>query len=155
MSAPAPLVEDIHAELLDVALATDLEVLFDFVFDGQAVAIPPEPAADVVATHGLVAGNDVLDGAGEEMAIVGQPRGEGRPVIKHIFRGAAPLFQRPLENMLGIPKLQDFLFLPWEIHFPRNRLKHSSSPFRNRLPDGFPEARRTIFQFMRPACDLA
>lgn len=46
------------------------------------MAIPSEPARDVPPQHRLVAGDHILDGAGEYVAVVGQARGEGRPVVE-------------------------------------------------------------------------
>lgn len=49
------------------------------------MAIPAEAASDVVTVHGLVPGDDVLDGTGEDVAIVREPRCEGRPVIEDVL----------------------------------------------------------------------
>src|SRR6185436_16430414 len=41
-----------------------------------------EPALDPLAAHGLVARDQVLDEAGEQVAVVRQPVGEGRTVVE-------------------------------------------------------------------------
>lgn len=50
------------------------------------MAIPAETARHVVACHGLVASDDVLDGAGEDVTVVREAGGEGRAVVEDIFR---------------------------------------------------------------------
>ena len=49
--------------------------------DGQPVAVPAEAALHA-ALHGPVAGDDVLDGAGQQVAVMGQAGGEGRAVVE-------------------------------------------------------------------------
>ena len=68
--AAAFFVEHVDAELFDVAFAADLEFLFHFEFDWQAVAIPAESTFDVVAAHSVVTWNDVFNGAGKKMAVM-------------------------------------------------------------------------------------
>ena len=58
------------AHLLDGLAGRQLEFLVNLILNGDAVGIPAEAAADVVALHGPVAGDDVLDGGAEEVAIV-------------------------------------------------------------------------------------
>lgn len=49
------------------------------------MTVPPEPARDVVAGHGLVPSHDALDRAGEDVAVVRKPRGERRPVVEDVL----------------------------------------------------------------------
>lgn len=49
------------------------------------MAIPSESTGDVVAGHGLVPGDDVLDGSGEDVAIVREAGGEGRAVVEYVL----------------------------------------------------------------------
>jgi len=49
----------------------DVEFLVDFIFDGEAVAVPSCAAGDVVACLAGVAGDDVFDCAGEDVSVVG------------------------------------------------------------------------------------
>ena len=63
----------------------DVELLIDFVFHGEAVAIPSCAAGDVVPGLAGVAGYDILDGAGEDVAVVGKAGGEGWAVVEGEF----------------------------------------------------------------------
>ena len=58
------------------------ELLLGLDLGGQTVAVPPEAALDAAALHRLVAGDDVLDVAGEQVAVVRQAVGEGRAVVE-------------------------------------------------------------------------
>lgn len=49
------------------------------------MAVPAEPAGDVPAVHGLVAGDDVFDGAGEDVAVVGLAGGEGGTIVEDVL----------------------------------------------------------------------
>jgi hypothetical protein len=71
---PARVVERGDAELVDLGLVRDAELLLRLDLGGQAVAVPAEAPLDPASAHRLVAGDDVLDVAGEQMAVVGQAR---------------------------------------------------------------------------------
>jgi len=60
----------------------DVELLVDLVLDGEAVAVPSRAAGDVVSGLAGVAGDDVLDGSGEDVSVVGEAGGEGRSVVE-------------------------------------------------------------------------
>ena len=79
---PARLVVLVDAHLQYLIAVGDVELLVDLVLDGEAVAVPPGPALDVLAGHDGVAGHDVLDGAGKDVAVMGQAGGEGRAVVE-------------------------------------------------------------------------
>ncbi len=64
---PADRVELGDPKALDVALGGEAELCLHGELDGQAVAIPAALALDVVAAHRLVAGEDVLEHAGEHV----------------------------------------------------------------------------------------
>ena len=72
----------------------DVEFLVDFVFYGEAVAVPAGAAGDVFVLHAGVAGDDVFDGAGEDVSVVGEAGGEGGAVVEGEFlkRAWRPLF---------------------------------------------------------------
>ena len=52
--------------------------------DGEAVAIPAEATLYMVTLHGEVSGNNVLNGGGDQVAMMGQPGRKGWPIIKNI-----------------------------------------------------------------------
>jgi len=82
----ALLVVLVDSELEDVLALFDAKLLVDLVLDGEAVAIPAEAARDVMAGHGLVARDDVLDCAGEDVTVVREAGGEGRAIVEDVLR---------------------------------------------------------------------
>ena len=100
----AGLVELCHAVGLDVGLGVEPQLLFDEVLHRQAVAVPAEAPLHPVALHGLVAGDDVLDGAGNEVAEMGQACCKGRAVIEHVLLAILALGNGLLENILFFPE---------------------------------------------------
>ena len=81
------------------------EALLGLLLGGQAVAVPPEAALDPLASHGLVAGDRVLDEAGEQVAVVGLAVGERGAVVEDELLGAGALLDRALEGLVGVPAL--------------------------------------------------
>ena len=75
-------VELLDADLEDLVLGLDAELGHRLELGGQAVGVPPEPALDPAAAHRLVARDEVLDVAGQQVAVVRQAVGERRPVVE-------------------------------------------------------------------------
>lgn len=67
------------------------------------MAVPSESAGDVAAVHGLVAGDDVLDGSGENMAVVGLAGGEGGPVVEDVLGVRFGSLQLGLQGLDRLP----------------------------------------------------
>ncbi len=80
--AAAGVVERRDAHLLDLGLVLDAELVLGLDLGGQPVGVPAEAALDVPPAHGPVARHDVLDVAGEQVAVVRQAVGEGRAVVE-------------------------------------------------------------------------
>src|SRR5207245_2795226 len=107
----AAVVEVVDAELDDRSPAGETERLLDRHLGREAVAVPSPPSLDAVAAHGLEAGDGVLDETGEEVAVVGEPVGERRPVVEDelvaaVLAGGPQLDRRP-ERVVGPPQLDD------------------------------------------------
>ena len=81
-------VELLDAQLEDLVLGLEAELAHRLELGGQAVGVPAEPALDPAAAHGLVARDEVLDVAGEQVAVVRQAVGEGRAVVEDELVGA-------------------------------------------------------------------
>lgn len=77
----------------------DIELLIDLVLDGEAVTVPAESARDVVTGHGLVPRHDVLDGAGEDVAVVRETGGERRAVVEDVLGEVLSSFELCLEGI--------------------------------------------------------
>lgn len=121
------LVELGHAVLLDICLGVEPQLLFDEVLHRQAVAVPAEAPLHPVALHGLVAGDDVLDGAGNEVAEMGQACCKGRAVIEHVLLAILAPGNGLLENILFLPERKNFLLLSGEIRLWVNRSIQNNS----------------------------
>lgn len=63
----------------------DVQFLIDFILHGQPVTVPPRATGHAVGGLACVAGYDVFDGAGEDVAVVGEAGGEGRAVVERVF----------------------------------------------------------------------
>ena len=102
------------AERSDLLVPGHAELLFGLDLGGQAVGVPAEAALDLLAAHGLVAGDGVLDVPGEQVAVVGEAVGEGRTVVEDVLVGARvmpvarlALVDGGLERLLPLPLGQD------------------------------------------------
>ena len=73
--------------------------LVDLVLDGQAVAVPSEPALTVVPSLRGIPRHHVLDGAGSDVSIVGQTRGKGWPIVEGVGLAALRQFKLFLKGV--------------------------------------------------------
>jgi hypothetical protein len=61
---------------------SDVQLLIDLILHGKTVTIPPGTTGDVMGGLAGVAGDDVLDCSGEDVAVVGKTGGEGGSVVE-------------------------------------------------------------------------
>ena len=106
----AGVVELLDTHRLDLGLVGDAELPLHLEFGGQAVGVPAEAAFHLVAAHGPVARHDVLDVAGQQVPVVRQPVGEGRPVVEDVLLGAVAALDAGPEGVVGGPVVQDVEF---------------------------------------------
>ena len=106
----ALLVELVYAERLDLVRARDAKRVLREGLDRESVSVPPEAALDVLAAHRLVARDDVLDRAREEMPVMRKAGGERRPVVELVALSARVLHKGLLERLALFPHLKDGLF---------------------------------------------
>src|SRR5699024_5636487 len=112
------LVEAVQSHGLDLALVGDAQLLLRLQLGRKAVAVPAEDARDVVAGHGAVARDDVLDVASEQVAVVRQAIGERRTVVEDVFLVALAVVKAGLEGVVLLPVLQYLFFHGWEVAAP-------------------------------------
>jgi hypothetical protein len=107
----ARLVELCDAHLDDLVGGLDAVEAHRLQLGGQAVGVPAEASLDAAPPHGLVARHDVLDVAGEQVAVVRQPVGERRTVVEDELVRAVlaglTLVDRGLEGAVGLPEVED------------------------------------------------
>ena len=120
----ALLVELVHAERLDLGRPRDAERVLRKGLDRQTVRIPAKAALHVLAAHGLVARDNVLDRAGEQVTVVRQPRRERRPVVELVAFLALISREGLLEHFGLGPILEHVLLHPRELDLVRYRLEH-------------------------------
>ncbi len=100
-------VEGLDPQLEDLLLGLDPELAHRLELGRQAVGVPPETPVDPVPAHRLVAGDDVLDVAGEQVAVVRQAVGERRAVVEDELVAAVlargPVLDRGPERVVGRP----------------------------------------------------
>ena len=117
----AALVELGDAELLDLRLARDAELLLDRDLDGEAVAVPTGDAGHVSALHRLVAGEDVLEGVGLDVVRPGEAVRGGRALEERPALLALARLERPLEDALRLPPVQERVLHRDEVELDRRR----------------------------------
>lgn len=97
-------------KLLALGLGIDFELLVDLKLDRESVAVPPELTGHVVPGHGGISGDHVLDGTCTDVAVVGEPCGEGGPVVEGVRLLALRLLELLLEGVNLLPVCQ-YVFL--------------------------------------------
>ena len=140
-----------HAVALDVVLGVEPELLLDGDLDRQAVRVPARLALDVVPGHRLVAREDVLEHAGEDVVRSRAPVGGRRALVEdELGRALAPP-QRLAEHVALAPAREHLLLQRGERDGRRQRLvdgahrrrpmigghyrsAHGSCPVRRRRP---------------------
>ena len=106
----AGVVELLDAEVEDLLGGLQPELAHRLELGGQAVGVPAEPALDPAAAHGLVARDQVLDVAGQQVAVVRQPVGERRAVVEDelvvAVLAGVPLLDAGPEGVVVLPVRQ-------------------------------------------------
>ena len=100
--------------------AVDTQSILGESFNGKTVGVPAEAALNVVAPHGLVTGDHVLDGTGKKVTVMGQTGGKGRTVVKDVFVAAFALFEGLVEDLIFFPEFEDLSFKFRKIHLIGN-----------------------------------
>ena len=107
--------ERFYAVFFYFRLTVDAEHFFHFQFNRQSVSIPPRFSQNVIALHCLVARNDVLHNARQDMSDMRFAVGRRRAVVKTEFGMSFVLFDAFLEDVVFFPKLQNLFFSFHEI----------------------------------------
>ena len=118
--------EGLDAVLLDLGLAIQAQLLFHFQLHRQAMGIPAGNAQHVFALHGLITGDQILDGAGQHVADMGLAVGGRRAVKEGKVLPAVPQMEALFLNAVLLPEGEHFLFAGGEIHVRRHFFVHSS-----------------------------
>ena len=105
------LVERLDAHLEDLVLRGESQLAHRLELCGQAVGVPAEAALDLLAPHRLVARDDVLRVAGQQVAVVREAVGERRAVVEDelvlaVLAGLAGL-DAGAERVVRLPELED------------------------------------------------
>ena len=95
------------AELLDLLLARDAELLLDLQLDGQPVGVPAGLALDVEALHRPVAAEEVLESPGQDVMGPGFAVGRGRSLVEDETLAALARVEARLEGAVLLPGLHD------------------------------------------------
>ncbi len=95
------------AELLDLLLAADLQRTLNLELDRETMSVPSGLSRHGEPGHLLVASEDVLVRAGEDVVKTGEPIGGGRSFVEHIGRRVATHLEAALKDMVALPELED------------------------------------------------
>ena len=88
----------------NVGLGIEAQFLFDKVFYRKTVAVPAKTTLHTKTFHGLVAGNNILDGAGNKVAKMRHSCCKGRTVIEDVLLAILTLGNGLLENIFFLPE---------------------------------------------------
>ena len=116
--------ERLYAVFLDLLLAVQTQHLLYFQLNGKSVGIPSGLTGYIVALHGTVTGDHVLDNTGQYVTDMGLAVRSGRTVIEHIFRAAFALVHTLLEDIILFPECFYRFFAIDEIHIRRHFRVH-------------------------------
>ncbi len=95
--------------LLDLGLGLDPELLLDGDLDGQAMRVPAAAALDVVAAHRAEAGEDVLEGAAQDVVHAGRAVRRRRPLPEDPGLGPLTPPHGLAKHVALTPALEDLL----------------------------------------------
>eukprot|EP00755_Sulcionema_specki_P034019 Sspe_Gene.2323::Locus_767_Transcript_1_1_Confidence_1.000_Length_3836::g.2323::m.2323 len=109
--ASAPLIVLRDPDTCHVVAGLDPVLLLDLEFDGKPVAVPTEATLNVVTRLMRVPTNNILDGPGEHVAVVGKPGSERRPVVEGEPLPPLRFLQRSAEGVDLLPVLCDGLLI--------------------------------------------
>ena len=112
----AAAVELFDAELLDLLLAGDAELFLNLQLDREAVRVPSATAQGPEAAHGLVAEDDVLERAGEDVVDAGAAVRRGRPLVEDEQRGIRALAVDAVRQVGLAPCFEDRGLQLREVH---------------------------------------
>ena len=117
-----------HPIGLDLLLAVQAQFFFHLQLHRKAMGIPARLAQHIVALHGAIAGNDVLDGTGEDMADMGLAIGGGGAIVEGIGGRAPTQLHALFKDTRLLPEGQGILFAACEIQGCGNLFVHDASP---------------------------
>ena len=116
--------EGFDAVGFDLGLAVQTQLLFHFQLHGQAMGVPAGLAQHVLALHGLEPGNQILDGAGLDMADMGTAVGGRRAVKERKAFRAVPAVEALFNDALFLPQAERFFFALHKLHVRWNLAIH-------------------------------
>src|SRR3989344_3899201 len=98
------IVKSVDAYSKNIFFVLEAELFLDQVFYRQALAVPPPPPRHAPTTHCLVARYNVFDYGGKQRAMVREPCGKWRPIVKNKISSVSLLFKRLFKNPIILPK---------------------------------------------------
>ena len=104
---PAQLVELGDAVGLDLPFAVDAEAPLHLELHRQAVGVPAGLARHAVAAHRLVAREEVLEDARDDVVRARPAVGRGRPLVEDEDGGVVTALEALLEDAVFLPELED------------------------------------------------
>ena len=109
---------------LDLRLAVQTQLLFHFQLHRKTVGVPPGLAQHILALHGLETRDQILDGAGLDMADMGTAVGGRRAVKERKAFRAVPAVEALFNDALFLPQAERFFFALHKLHVRWNLAIH-------------------------------
>ena len=106
----ALLVEGGDAVLLDLALVAQAQLALDLELNGQAVRVPAALPRRTVAAHRLVAGDQILEDAREDVVDAGRAVRRRRALVEREEAVGRAFLDAAFEDALLAPELEDLVF---------------------------------------------
>ena len=119
--------ERLDAVFFNLFLAIDAHELFDFKLYRQAVGIPASLAQNLLALHGLITRQHILDNARQHMTDMRLAVSRRRAIIKRKGITAFTLVNRLLRDVILLPEIQNFLFSVHEVQIGVNLAVQTNS----------------------------
>ena len=104
--------ERLHAVFLNLLLAIESQSLLDLELNRQAMRIPAGLAQNILALHGLIARQQILDDTREHMADMRLAIRRRRTIVKRKGIISLTLINRLLRDIMFLPELLNFPFSP-------------------------------------------
>ena len=116
--------EGLNTVGLDLRLAVQPQLLFHFQLHRQAVGVPAGLAQHILALHGLETRDQVLNGAGLNMADMGAAVSRRRAVKERKAFRAVPAVEALFDDALFLPQAERFFFALHKLHVRWNLAIH-------------------------------
>src|SRR5690606_18793514 len=128
--------ERFDPEVFDFFLAVDPQFLANLYLHRQPVGVPTGLSLAVIAPHGSIAREDILDGSSQAMPRVRHTIGVLRSFVKDERLSTFPRLEGFVVDLIRVPKLEDLRLQGRKLNVLRDAFKHRISIISSRKKGG-------------------